>query len=228
MRSTLRLWAIGSVATMVALIGGGWFVGAQPLLSAASSASETASQVAAANQTTQIRLAGLEKQSKDMGALQAQVAQADVAVPSTLDANSFVQRINQIAAVKSVTVVSVAPDTAQAYSPPASVTTAEQAAAATAQPSPSPSPTDSAPPVAATPTVPVLAAADPSITGANLTLVPMTVSVKGTQEGTLQFSHAVQTDSRLFLVTGYSLSTDGQSGGAVLATLTGYIYALKH
>ncbi|MCU1474304.1 hypothetical protein [Amnibacterium sp.] len=229
MRNSLRLWVIGSVVTMAALVAGGWFVGAQPLLAAASSASDSANEIAATNQTTQIRLAGLEKQSKDMAGLQAEVDKARTAVPTSLDANSFVERINQIAASSFVTVsvVSVAPGTAQAYSPPASVTTAEAAAAAAAQPSASPSPSASAAPVAATPTVPVLAATDPSITGANFTLVPMTVSVKGTQEGTLRFVHAVQTDTRLFLVTGYSLSTDGVSGGKVLATLNGYIYALK-
>jgi hypothetical protein len=230
-RNTLRLWVIGSVAAMVALVAGGWFVGVQPLLAAASSASQSASQVASGNQSTRIRLAGLEKQSKNMGLLQAEVDKAHAAVPTTLDSNSFVQRINQIASsdfVK-VSVVSVAPGTAQAYSPPPSIAAAQQAAAAAAQPSASPSPSDNgaASPIAASPAVPVLAATDPAITGANFTLVPMTVSVKGTQEGTLRFAHAVQNDSRLFLVSGYSLSTDGVSGGKVLATLTGYIYAVK-
>ena len=229
MRNTLRLWVIGSVVTIAALVAGGWFVGAQPLLAAASSASQSATEVAAANQTTQIRLAALEKQSKNLGALQAEVAKTNAAVPTDLNANSFVQRINQIASSSfvDVSVVSVTPGTAQAYSPPASVTSAQQVAAAAAQPSASPSPSATAAPVAATAATPVLAATDPSITAANFTLVPMTVSVKGSQEGTLRFVHAVQTDTRLFLVTGYALSTDGVSGGKVLATLNGYIYALK-
>jgi hypothetical protein len=220
---------IGSIAAMVALLAGGWFVGAQPLLAAASAASDTSSQVAATNQTSQIRLAGLQKQSKNLSELKDEEATAAAAVPESLDANGFVTGINTIAASVGVTVQSVSPGTAQAYSPPASITTADQVAAAAAAPAPSASPSASAAPVAAAaPTVPVLAASDPSISAANFTLVPMTVSVKGQREGTLRFTHALQNDKRLFLVTGYSLSTDGQSGGTVLATLNGFIYALKH
>lgn len=228
MRNSLRIWVIGSVVAMVALLAGGWFVGAQPLLAAASAAADTSSQVAAANQSSQIRLAGLQKQSRNLAQLKDEEATAATAVPETLDANGFVTGINTVAASVGVTVQSVSPGTAQAYSPPASITTAQQVAAAAAAPAPSASPSASAAPVAAAPTVPVLAAGDPSISAANFTLVPMTVSAKGPRESTLQFVHALQHDKRLFLVTGYSLSTDGQSGGNVLATLNGFIYALKH
>lgn len=233
MRNTLRLWVIGCVAAMVALVAGGWFVGAQPLLSAASDAAQSAAEVASTNQTTQVQLAGLAKQSRDVATLNAEKQTAEAAVPTTLDANAFVQRINDIATSVGAKVQSVSPGTPQAYAPPTSIATAQQAAATAAQPapsaSPSPSASASAAPAAPAPaaTAPVLAAYDPTITGANFTVVPMTVSVKGTMESTLRFTHKLEHDSRLFLVSGYALSTDGQTGSTVLATLTGYIYTLK-
>ena len=52
----------------------------------------------------------------------------------------------------------------------------------------------------------------------------MTVSVKGSKEGTLQFTHHLQHTSRLFLVSSYALSTEGLSGGTTLATINGFIY----
>lgn len=227
MKTNLRIWVIGSVVAMVALLGGGWFVGAQPFLDAASAASTSASQLAMTNQSTQSRLARLAKQASDIQGLKSQEAVAAAAVPASLDSNAFVARINAIAATVNVSVQSVTPGAPQAYTAPASVQAAQQAAALAAQPSSSPSASASAAPAPAAPTVPVLAATDPSISGANFTVVPMTVAVKGTMEATLQFTHALQHDRRLYLVTGYTLAS-GQSGGKVLATLTGYIYALKH
>jgi hypothetical protein len=227
-KNNLRIWVIGSVAVMAALLLGGWFVGVQPFLAAASTASASADQVAASNQATQTRLAGLVRQSNHMDELKAEEQSVAAAVPSSLDANGFVDRINAIAADSKVHVVvqAVTPGTPQAYTPPASAEAAQQAAAAAAQPAATPAPTAAAV-AAAAPAEPVLAATDPSITASNFTVVPMTVSVKGTMEGTLRFTHALQHDTRLFLVTNYALSTDGMSGGQVLATLNGYIYSLK-
>jgi hypothetical protein len=227
-KTNLRIWAIGSVAAMVALLAGGWFVGAQPFLASASAASASAAQITMANQSTEARLARLAKQASDMHGLKSQEAVAAAAVPASLDSNAFVARINAIAATVHVSVQSVTPGTPQAYTAPASVQAAQQAAAIAAQPSASPSASAAPAPAPAAVAVPALAATDPSISGANFTVVPMTVAVKGTMEATLQFTHALQHDRRLFLVSGYTLASGQSSGGGVVATLTGYIYALKH
>jgi hypothetical protein len=229
-KNNLRLWVLASVLVIGALLAGGWFVGAQPLLAAASSADASAAQLAAANQATQIRIASLAKEASDVGALQAKVAVTAAAVPATLDANAFVDRVNALAHTRNVAVQSVTPGTPQAYTPPAAATAAAAVAAAAAQPAAgaSPAPTAGATPAPAVQTVPVLAATDPSITGDNFTVVPMTVAVKGTMENTLRFVHDIQHDQRLYLVSSYGLSAEGQSGGKVVATLTGFVYALHH
>ncbi|HEV7624202.1 MAG TPA: hypothetical protein VGO26_08705 [Amnibacterium sp.] len=225
MKTNLRLWVIGSIALMGALLAAGFLAGVQPLLNAAASASSSAMQIAAVNHATQIRLTGLAGRSSRLDLLQQQEASAAAAVPSSLDANSFVDRVNAVAATAGVKIQSVTPGTAEAYTPPPSAQVAQLAAAARQQANPSPSPSTSAAPVAAT--VPILAATDPSITSANFTVIPMTVSVKGSMEATLRFTQALQHDRRLFLVSGYSMSTDGQAKSTVLATLTGSIYTLK-
>jgi hypothetical protein len=227
-KTNLRIWVIGSVVAMVALLAGGWLVGAQPFLTAASAASASASQIAMTNQSTQSRLARLAKQASDIRGLKSQEAVATAAVPASLDSNAFVARINAIAATVHVSVQSVTPGTPQAYTEPASVQAAQQAATIATQPSASPSASASAAPAPAAAPVPALAATDPSISGANFTVVPMTVAVKGTMEATLQFTHALQHDQRLFLVSGYTLAAGESGGHTVTATLTGYIYALTH
>lgn len=230
MRNNLRLWVIGSVAVMAALLAGGWFVGVQPFLAAASDTSDAAAQVAASNQAAQIRLAGLAKQASHLDQLQAQEQAAAAAIPATLGSNSFVDRVNAVAALRGVTVQTVSPGDPQAYAPPASVAAAQAAvvAAQTAAASPSASPSPTPAPAVVAPAVPVLAASDPSITAANLTVIPMSVSVKGGMEGTLRFVHDLQHDQRLFLVSSYALSTQGQSGSSTVATLNGFVYTLKH
>lgn len=227
MRNNLRLWIMGSAVVMVALLAGGWFLGAQPFLAAASAASDSAAQVASANQTAQIRIAGLAKQSAHIDELKAQEAAAVQAVPATLDANAFVAQVNAAAALAGVTVQAVTPGNPQAYAPPASIAAAQAVAAAAAQPAASPSPSPTAAPAPAAPVVPVLAASDPSISSTNFTVVPMTVSVKGSKEGTLQFTNQMQHTPRLFLVSSYALSTEGLTGGTTLATINGFIYTLK-
>jgi hypothetical protein len=224
-RNTLRLWAIGSGVLIVALLAGGWFLGAQPFLAAASAASDSAAQTAQANQLSRVKLAGYEKQAREIDQLKAQETAVASAVPASLDSNAFVARINAIAARVNVVVQSVSPGEAQAYAPPPSVALAAAATTAAAAPAASPAPTTAT--TSTAPVLPVLAASDPSITGTDLTVIPVTVSVKGTTEGTLQFTHALQHDQRLYLVTGYALAS-AQSGGKVLATLNGYIYSLKH
>lgn len=225
MRNTLRLWVLGSAVVIVALVAGGWFLGAQPFLAAAETASGSAAQIATTNQLTRVKLADYEKQAAHIDQLKAQEAEVAAAVPASLDANAFVQRINEIAHQVDVTVQAVTPGQAQAYAPPPSVAAAAATTAAATTPGGSPSPSPA--PAPAAPAVPVLAASDPSITASDFTVVPMTVTVKGSMEHTLQFTHALQHDTRLFLVSAYNLA-GGQSGGDVLATLTGYVYALKH
>lgn len=226
MRNNLRLWIIGSVAVIAALLAGGWFLGAQPLLAASAAETASAQQIASTNQLTRIKLAAYAKEAAEIDQLKAREAAVATAVPASLDSNGFVARINAIAQQTGVSVQSVTPGQTQAYVPPPSVSAAAAVATTGATPSPSPTPSPSATGATTVRAIPVLAATDPSITAANFTVVPMTVEVKGSAEGTLQFTHALQHDQRLFLVTGYALA-GGQSGGKVLATLNGYIYALK-
>lgn len=227
---------LGTVLVSAALLGGGWVLGAAPLLASAA-ASDAA--VGTAHQRTaqlQVQLQTLAEKAQDIQSLKLKADAASAAVPSGLNARAFIDRLNGIAAQDGLTVKSITPGAAQPYTLPASAAAAAAAAAAASAPAaatPTPAPTATAGAAtagaaAAPVAVPVKpqAATDPRVTGANLVAIPMSVSVKGSNSNVLDFLKDVQTDSRLFLVSGYNSSVDASTKD-VTAMLTGYIYALK-
>jgi hypothetical protein len=203
MNPNLRIWGLVSGAAIVAVLAGGWFVGVQPQLAAADTATQTAVGQEAQNQVTRVKLAGLAKAAAKVDAMTAENAVLLKSVPTILKPNTFIRRVSEVATLDGVTVMSVAPGMAVAYTAPAPAAPAAGAAAA-----------------------PALAATAPLITAANFTVVPVTVIVTGSADSTLQFAHDIQNDERTFAVTGYQTSKSEDSSD-VTATLNGYIYTLK-
>jgi Tfp pilus assembly protein PilO len=223
-RSSVRLWLLGGVLVIVALLGGGWLVGAAPLLDAAAQAATSQQTAESQTHLMRLRLGQLQAASQRIDELKAQAAAGERAVPSRLDAEAFIRRVNEVAAKDGLTVGSIVPGDAQAYTSPAPAVVATGTPVGAA-PSASPSPTP-APSAAAAAATPVTAATDPLITASDLVVIPITVTVQGSTAETLQFAHDIQNDERLFLVNGFSTTQSG-SGSGVAATLKGYVYALK-
>jgi hypothetical protein len=203
MNPNLRIWGLVSGAAIVAVLAGGWFVGVQPQLAAAQTATQTAMGQESQNQVTRVKLAGLTRAAAKVDAMNAQNAVLLTSMPAILKPNRFIHRVSEVAALNGVTVTSVAPGIATAYTAPA------PAAAAAGAPAP-----------------PALAVTDPSITAANFTVVPVTVIVTGGAFSVLQFTHDMQNDERTFAVTGYQTSK-AEDSSQVMATITGSIYTLK-
>lgn len=196
-------WAIGAGLAAVAIIGGGVLLGVQPALSAASSDDQSADAVTTQIQTTQVNLAGLAKLAAKQPALEVDQERLTKALPATLKPNTFVRRVNELAALDGVKVESVTPGAGEIYKAPTGAPGTGGAKA------------------------PKLAATDPRVTGANLTVVPMVVVVSGAKTALERFTHDLQNDERLFLVSGWSLAVDSEDVSKTTATLTGSIYALK-
>ena len=228
MKLTTRAWAAGCAGAVVVLAAGGWFVGVQPQLAHADEAGAAAAVTEAQVGATQSKVAVLSKAAASQADLEAKVVVLDKAVPAALQANTFVRRVNTVAALDAVDLQSIAVGTAVAYTAPAgaatTVTTATPAPSASATPAPSDSTAAAAPVVVA---APVLAATDPLISAQNLSVVPMTIVVKGTGAAGLQFVKDLQRDERLYLISGFTTSNDPDDATNVTTTLTGSVYALK-
>lgn len=222
--STTRIWIIATVAAVVAVLAGGFFLGVQPQLAAAATADESAASAEAQAQSMQLKLMTLTKRAAKLESMQAEDAVLQKQVPSILKDNTFNRRINEVAALNGVDVSSVQLGTAAAYAPPggaaAPVATAD---AATPAPTASASPVPTAP--AATAAAPTIAKTDPLVTTANFAVVPASVTVTGTQSSVLRFSTAIQEDERVFLIS--SATTAKNDDGTVTAVLSGSIYTLQ-
>lgn len=201
MNAGLRIWVPASVLAIVAVLAGGWFIGAQPLVASAATTDQTTATVEATNSATRLRLVDLSKQAAKVGDMRVEDAALQKAVPSILKPNRFVRRVNELAALDGVLVTGISPSPALAYAPAASLTQA-----------------------AGTPGALALGKTDPSITGANFTVVPMTVTVSGTAAQVKAFAHDLQNDERLFAIS--SFQTTKNDGGSVTGSLAGAIYTL--
>lgn len=233
MATSTRIWVGGCAGAALLIAAGGWFLGVQPQLDHAAQADASIPALDAQVGAVQTRVAALSKVAAKQGELEAEAVTLTKSVPATLQANTFIRRMNTIAALDAVNVQSVTVGSATAYTQPAAIAAKAAAAAAAAAPAATPAPGASASasastaPVAAAPAAPVLAAADPSITGANFTVIPMTVVIKGTGSAGLQFVKDVQRDERLFLVTSVTTSADQDDPSAVTTTLAGSVYAVE-
>jgi Tfp pilus assembly protein PilO len=206
MHISLRIWVIIAVAAIAAIVAGGWFVGVQPQLASGATTSQTAEGVETQNRATRLKLASLTKAAAKSDVMRAENEELLKAVPTVLKPNTFIRRVSEVAALDDVDVLSVTPGEAVAYTPPASSSGAEAAAAGT-------------PSLA-------LAKTDAMITAANLAVVPVTVVVSGGKGEASQFVHDIQKDERTFAVTGLQFSKADNST-EVTGTLTGFIYTLK-
>ncbi|MFJ2978556.1 hypothetical protein ACIPEP_06835 [Curtobacterium sp. NPDC087082] len=233
-RNKLSLIVAGFAALALAL--GGWFVGVQPQLAAASTSAQQRSDIDSRNDTVRAELARLEKQYSELGTLKADLATLEASIPESTDTTPFIKELNQLAEANGLTISSLTFGDAQAYVPPAS-TAAPADGSATAAAIPAPSATaeptgGSSTAVAAPKTV-----TDPLITASNFIVIPVSVSVDGSDAQAMAFTSGVQKGARLFLVNSIGTgSTQGETTGdeapasadtgSTTWTLSGFIFVL--
>lgn len=221
-----KLWMIGSVIVMVAVVALGWIVGVQPQLDAAAAAAAQTAQVNETNIAKKVVLERLQKDSANLPALKKTLSSLAASVPTTSANPAFMDELSGLAAANSVALSAWAIGDGQPYvapAAPAAPATAGSSASPTSTPSPSatpvPSPT-AAPPAAGMPPV-----VSPLITKENFVVVPVSFTVSGAYPNVVAFLHAAQTGQRLFLVdsfgTGPSITGVGVDG-----KVSGYTYVL--
>lgn len=203
-----RLWLIGAALIMVVIAGGGWLIGIQPQLSAASLADQTRVNVEAQNAGHEALLIKLKKDYEGIEALKGQLAALRIAVPASAEMPSFVTELNSLAGSHNVTVKSITVADAKPYAP-----------------------------VPATGGGTSNTPANSRINAENFVAIPVQLAVTGPYANVLDFVHDVQTSARLFLVATLSTTGSTHSKGSVSrpttsgpdtvdATVGGFVYVL--
>lgn len=194
-----RLWTLGTIILIVALVVGTWMIGVSPRLSEATLANDERANVEQQNLMHQATLAALQKQFEGKDQLVGELAQMQVAVPSTLELPALVNELNRLSGAAGVVVQSLTlgvptPYVAAADAPPAD---------------------------------PQITAAMAGITPENLLVVPLDLSVSGTYGAVMAFVSSLQTGERLILVHDLALASGAMSDDAAVEfTLSGQLFVL--
>ncbi|MCY7287154.1 MAG: hypothetical protein LH624_02615 [Cryobacterium sp.] len=232
-----RLWVIGSVLVMGAILALGFVLGIQPQLESASAAQSERLVVETTNAEQAVVLAQLKEDFASIDEVRQALAPLTISVPTGTEMPAFVNQLSELAGQSQVSLTGITVSEPQAYAtveaPAEAVPVASVAAGDAA-------PTDAAvaAPVAAAPaaTAGVPPVVDSRITATNFASLSVQISITGDYSRVLDFVNGLQTGSRLFLVSGITTATVAAEGGAegtapvaggpVDATITGLVYVL--
>lgn len=217
-----RMWVIGSVLAMVAVLLLGWVAGIQPQLTSAAAADEERSTVEQTNIIQAAALAKLKEDFAGIDALKASLEPLAASVPSGTEAPAFVSQIDALAVAHGVALLGLTMADPVAYTPvdpPAAVEADGTDAAATetsAEVVPAPeAAVAGAPPVT-----------NSQITATNFASLAVSIDVSGSYTNVLNFVSALQSGTRLLMVTGLKTAAVPEAPGEVTATISGFIYSL--
>jgi Tfp pilus assembly protein PilO len=223
-----RLWTIGAALSMVVVVVMGWFLGIQPQLGSATTASDNLATAQTQNAASSASIAKLKSDFGGIAKLNQDVAALRESVPASAQISAFVTELDSLAGEHQVEVKSITVSDAKSYTPPV-VVAAAPVVGNSATPSPTPTPAATNVPVSApaAPTAPALVT-DPKITAANFIAIPVQLSLKGPYSKVLEFVKGLQTGPRLFLVITMSTKppADKTAAGSVDATVGGLVYVL--
>jgi Tfp pilus assembly protein PilO len=230
-----RIWTIGAVVVICAVLALGWLLGVAPELAQAHAAESTRAGVETLNAADEKGIDALKKQFDDLTTLEGTAATLRLAVPTEADAPAIIAEFNQVASTSAVTITSVALSDALPYEPPAAATTSGSGTAvsgtsATATPTPTATSTPVASGTGISGTGTLAAGTASGLTSDNFVTVPITVTVEGTYARVLDFVGGLQSGSRLMLVTGFSTAPSDVAAtaatGVVTANISVYVFVL--
>ncbi|MET0590920.1 MAG: hypothetical protein ABWZ77_07075, partial [Naasia sp.] len=192
----------GGVA-IVAVVAGGWFLGATPLLAAAAASESELASVQQLNALQSARLAELDAQGTELSNLLDEVAALEEAVPSQPAMAEFLGQISQLERETGVRVTTLT------TTPVATLNEAEAAGGDASATPEAASDTTAADPAAS-------AAAPEGVTPAvsipGMLSLPLTISAVGSADGVQAFLAALQTSGRFLSLSSISLSSDPGTG----------------
>ncbi|QNO37773.1 type II secretion system protein M [Protaetiibacter sp. SSC-01] len=194
MKLSTQIWGLITVVVVVGVLAAGWFLGVSPQLTAQAQAESQRKTALAQNDSIRATIAELEREQDNLAAYKERDAQLQVAIPTTVDSADFITDLNWLAVASNVTIEQISINEVTPYTAPGRSTDEDLA--------------------------PVT---DSRINGDNFLLVPVSLSVSGGWNEVLAFTHGVQANGRLVLVTKVSTTGDGIT---FTTTLSGAMYVL--
>ena len=119
-----RLWVLGSVVLVVAIVAMGWFLGVSPKLSEASAADQQRSAAEAQNIGHEAELASIKKQYEQLPELKQQLGVLRKALPAGDDLSTFLGELHRLEQSNGVSLTDFGANDAQPYAPIADPVTA--------------------------------------------------------------------------------------------------------
>jgi len=178
-----RLWIIGAIAAIIAVLGLGWLLGVAPKLAEAAVADAEYAAIEQQNIQQEQLLVELRELYNDLGDIEDDIDELRVEIPEAPDVDEFVDSIQAAATTAGVSLERVAASEPTIYG-----ATANADVIPTDQPATTPTP------------------AGPE----GVYVVPVTIDVKGSAEAVIRFSELVQRGTRLFLAQSFGLTEDTQ------------------
>lgn len=223
-------WIGGAVVLGLLIAAGGWFLGINPALTAASEARAQTATERDRNELLRVQNETLKEQFAHLADYEAQLAALQVQIPATTDLSALNLHLTSLVTTAGLTTTSLAVTTPQAFVP-----VAEPAAAAPDAAAP---PTTDGAGEAAPAAEDAAAPAPVAPTYAGFYAIPVTLTTVGTYEATLAFLESLQADSsRLFLVGSIAATTQVDQGagsgkpatsaGDLETVVTGFTYVLQ-
>jgi len=113
-----RLWTIGAVLVIVALIGGTWLIGVSPRLAEAREADGSLQAAQTINSAHRETLADLKAEAEHLGDVTAQLEELQTVIPETPEISRFIAEIEALARLTDVRITAIALNEPVPYVPP--------------------------------------------------------------------------------------------------------------
>lgn len=213
-----RLYLLGMIGAIVAVLVLSWVLGVQPALQQARTNNSARAAAAVLNQTQVAKLGTLTADQRNLTKLRSELAGATAAIPAAPSLSSFLGELNGLQDRYYVKVTGYTGGDVQAFGA-AAAGTAPATAASGATPSASASPAPASTQTSTAPTQ--VSATSPS----GLFAIPVQVTATGGYDNLVGFVGALQSGSRLFAVNKVSIAPT-QAGREFTATYGGFVYVL--
>lgn len=192
-----RLWTLGSVLVIVALIAGTWFVGISPQLAEAAKANSERANVETLNAKHAVTLASLKAQFEKLPELEADLEEVRVAVPASDESAELLRQLHSLADAAGVTITDLVVSSPERFVAPIEPPEDQE-----------------------------LAAALGSVTPENFLFIPVEQTVAGEHADVMNYVDALQKGERTFLVHDLSSPGLPAADAQVEITFTGQIFVL--
>lgn len=117
MNGANRPWIIGTVFVMIVALVGGWFLGIQPQLAAASTANADRTNIEDNNDLAQLELARLKAQDKALPRLKKDLAKVQESIPDSGLLEEYTAQLSRMASANGLTLSNVDYSGAQPFTP---------------------------------------------------------------------------------------------------------------